>query len=286
MQWLAQTIWREAPKMIDMTMGELAYQGGMARSAPPTATQLRLWMSGGECLGWGWFFPPDTLEYAVHPDSRSLLVEVFDWFDSLAPSDVAHRLAVREADTEALELVRARGFVADPDHVWMRLDYLDLDALGDMDLQPPRGFYLRSVADYDGDIGKRVEVHQRSWADIGTRVSLDTYPGVMATWPYRGDLDFVLEAEDGTPAAFALGWFDEQNSVGEFEPVGTDPRFRGQGLGRSILLLAMQRFREAGAREMIVASRGDAGHPGPSKLYESVGFKQFSRQHWFVRPSA
>src|ERR1041385_5647603 len=127
MQWLAQTIWREAPKMIDMTMGELAYQGGMARSAPPTATQLRLWMSGGDCLGWGWFFPPDTLEYAVHPDSRSLLVEVFDWFDSLAPSDVAHRLAVREADTEALELVRARGFVADPDHVWMRLDFLDLD---------------------------------------------------------------------------------------------------------------------------------------------------------------
>jgi hypothetical protein len=38
----------------------------------------------------------------------------------------------------------------------------------------------------------------------------------MATWPYRSDLDFVLEADDGTPAAFALGWYDDANGLAEF----------------------------------------------------------------------
>jgi hypothetical protein len=54
-------------------------------------------------------------------------------------------------------------------------------------------------------------------------------------------------------------------------------------LGRAILLLGMQRFREIGATEMIVGSRGDAGHVGPSKLYESAGFRELSRQSWFMR---
>ena len=285
MQRLAQTIWRESPKLVDMTIAELAYQGGMAKSAPQTTSQLRLWMSGADCLGWGWFFPAahlrvrgsPTSSFASNRDLRLVRCGSASWY--------GHRVAVREADAEALALVRARGFVADPDHIWMRLNHLDLDALPGADVSPPRGFRLRSVADYDGDITKRVDVHQRSWADLGTRVSLETYPGVMGTWPYRSDLDFVLEAEDGTPAAFALGWLDDQNKVGEFEPVGTDPQFRGHGLGRAILILAMERFREAGATEMIVGSRGDAGHPVPSKLYQSAGFNQLSRQNWFVRHS-
>lgn len=283
MQLLAQAIWRESPELVDMTMAELAYQGGMAKSAPPSRAPLRLWSLGGDCVGWGWFFPPDVFEYAVHPEHRSLLPEIFDWFDSEAPSEAVHRVAIRNADTAALTVVRDRGFVADPEHIWMRLNHRTLREIESPEL--PKGYRLRSVDDYDGDITKRVEVHQRSWAELGTRVSLDTYPGVMSTWPYRGDLDFVLETDDGTPAAFALGWYDEENRVGEFEPVGTDPRFRGQGLGRATLLLGMERFREIGAMEMIVASRGDAGHPGPSKLYESAGFRELSRHSWFMRES-
>src|SRR5205823_3157921 len=125
---------------------------------------------------------------------------------------------------------------------------------------------------YRGDIEKRVLVHQRSWAELGTRVNRETYPGVMATWPYRSDLDFVLERGDGTPVAFALGWYDAANRVAEFEPLGTDPDHRRQGLGRVLLLLGLERFRDAGATTALVGSRGDDGHPIPRRLYESAGF--------------
>ena len=46
----------------------------------------------------------------------------------------------------------------------------------------------------------------------------------METWPYQSDLDFIVEDPEGTAVAFALGWYDEANRLGEFEPVGTDPR--------------------------------------------------------------
>jgi len=284
MQQLAQATFGHSPKLVDLTMGELAYQAGMAKTAPPTQARLQLWMDGGDCLAWGWFFPPHGFEYAVHPSHHSLVPEVFDWLDGQASPEVEHRISTRDSDSETIQAIRARGFVDDPEHIWMRLNYRTLDDLEEPTL--PAGFRLRTVSDYGGDLVARVDVHQRSWADLGTRVALDTYPAVMATAPYRSDLDFVLEAPNGTPAAFALGWYDEVNRVGEFEPVGTDPRFRGKGLGRVILLLGMQRFREAGATAIVVASRGDAGHPAPSKLYESVGFTQISRQCWFVhRPS-
>lgn len=111
----------------------------MAKSASSSNGHLRLWMRGEECLGWGWFFPPDTFEYTVHPHHRSLLTEILDWIDSQAPSESDHRLAVREADTETQELVRARGFVADPDHFWMRLNHLDLDARSLIKISSRRG---------------------------------------------------------------------------------------------------------------------------------------------------
>ena len=48
-------------------------------------------------------------------------------------------------------------------------------------------------------------------------------------WPYRSDLDCVVEAPDGTFAAYVLCWYDEDNGVGEFEPVGTHPDYRRRG---------------------------------------------------------
>lgn len=283
MQELAQAIWRVAPQLVDVTFAELAYQGGLAASNESDGSRRRVWTDGGSCRAWGWYFPPSTLEWAVRPDEPGLLDEVLDWFEHEAGAGVDLHAAARGEDEQARARLRARGFVDDPAHVWMRLNYRTLEEIETPQLPP--GYALKTVADYGGKIAKRVQVHQRSWAELGTRVSLDTYPEVMATWPYRSDLDFVLEADDGTPVAFALGWYDEANRVAEFEPLGTDPRYRRRGLGRALLLLGLQRFREAGATGALVGSRGDEGHPAPSRLYESAGFSQLSRQRWFVRPA-
>jgi len=99
----------------------------------------------------------------------------------------------------------------------------------------------------------------------------------VRTWPYRADLDCVAEAPDGSFAAYTLCWYDDENRVGEFEPVGAHPDHRRRGLARAVNLDALRRLRAAGAERAIVLCRGDAGYPAAKLLYESVGFRQHSR---------
>ncbi|WP_199191156.1 GNAT family N-acetyltransferase [Amycolatopsis sp. CA-126428] len=68
---------------------------------------------------------------------------------------------------------------------------------------------------------------------------------------------------------------DEANETVEFEPVGTHPGYRRQGLARAMLLHGMHRAIAAGARHATVACLGE---PAPAReLYHSVGFRAFSR---------
>jgi len=92
-----------------------------------------------------------------------------------------------------------------------------------------------------------------------------------------------VEAPDGTLAASAIGWYDEANGAGQFEPVGTRPDHRRLGIGRALMLFGLQRFREAGAEQAIVACRGDENYPIPRRLYESVGFRELTRDVQLVK---
>jgi ribosomal protein S18 acetylase RimI-like enzyme len=124
-------------------------------------------------------------------------------------------------------------------------------------------------------------VHQAAWNS--KRVTEESYAHLMRTWPYRDNLDFVVEAPDGTLAASAIGWYDEENCTGEFEPVGTHPDYRQKGIGRALMLFGCERFRDAGATRAIVGCRGDDDYPIPKRLYQSVGFREISRDLPFVK---
>ncbi len=80
----------------------------------------------------------------------------------------------------------------------------------------PPGFGYRTVE--PTDLAERVAIHRDVWAP--SRVTESSYANVMAAWPYRGSLDCVVEAPDGRFAAYCLVWPDDENRVGEFEPVG------------------------------------------------------------------
>ena len=115
-------------------------------------------------------------------------------------------------------------------------------------------------------------------------VTEESYATVMAEWPYRPELDCAVVAPDGSFAAYALAWPDEANALGLLEPVGTHPEHQRLGLGRAVCLSALQRLREAGTRRALVGSRGDAAYPIPTRLYESIGFRELSRLLAYTKP--
>jgi ribosomal protein S18 acetylase RimI-like enzyme len=127
----------------------------------------------------------------------------------------------------------------------------------------------------DDDLHARVEVHRATWAP--SRVTEESYRNVMRTWPYRRDLDCVLEAPDGSFAAYVLCWYDEANRVGEFEPVGTHPVYRRRGFGTAVCTYALRRLAEEGAEKAIVYAGGRDEDVQARALYESVGFRQHTR---------
>ncbi len=287
MQALAQEVWRYNPALVntDATMGELAWSWTSEGDTPGLDYKQRLWMENGRAAAWGYIIPPQmitvtserkelsdaSLVWLVHPNSSALLDDVMDWFES-ALRNTPLRTSVRVADKGALARLKARGYEHDPGAPWHLLNARDLREIEEPTLPP--GFSLKTMRDI-ADVRRRVEVHRAAWD--GSRVTEESYAELMRTWPYRNDLDFVVEAPDGSLAASAIGWYDEENGVGEFEPVGTHPDHRRLGLGRALMLFGLQRFRDAGAEQAIVGCRGDANYPIPKRLYESVGFREISR---------
>jgi ribosomal protein S18 acetylase RimI-like enzyme len=69
---------------------------------------------------------------------------------------------------------------------------------------------------------------------------------------YRPELDLVAAAPDGQLAAFCVGWLSPEDRTAQIEPVGVAPGFQGLGLGRSLLLEMLARFRVLDAEQALV----------------------------------
>jgi GNAT superfamily N-acetyltransferase len=149
----------------------------------------------------------------------------------------------------------------------------------------PAGFTLRSIAG-EAEAGMRAAVQH----DAFFRGGSTTYEeatlrqlAVMQMPHYDPQLDLMIIAPDGTPAAGCVCWVDPVNRVGLFEPLGTRPQFRRQGLATALMLDGIERLRERGMEAALVVGE----HPGTEEqnteftssrfVYEAVGFQLLCR---------
>ncbi|MGH8967994.1 MAG: GNAT family N-acetyltransferase [Actinomycetes bacterium] len=154
----------------------------------------------------------------------------------------------------------------------------------------PRGFAVLTADDAGERI--RVDAHRLAWAParikelLGLEVggdeppssfTLDRYRMVKSVSIYRPELDLVVLAPDGRPAAFALGWHDSRSRSVLFEPVGTSPSHSRRGLSQAVCTAVMSAARDLGATQAVVGPRCDAAYPAPRRLYESLGFSTLAR---------
>jgi len=205
---------------------------------------------------------------------------VLQWFDACA-GGAPQATTARAADAQALRQLRRLGYARDPDAPWFQLNTRALDRLTEPGLPP--GFRFLTAAQADPALV--VAAHRAAWHP--SAFSAGSLDDVRSTWPYRDDLAVFIEAPDGRLAASALVWYDDVTRTAELEPVGTDPGFRGRGLGRAVSLLGLRAARDAGAAEAMVSCRGDERYPVPRRLYRSAGFTELTRDlvfrkrvHW------
>jgi len=274
MQALTQRVW---PSDARWHVGELAWSRTSVVDASARG-RTALWHEDGAIRAWGWVELPGDLSLVVDPARPDLIREVVAWFDEVA-SPGEHTCLVLETESVLIEALVAAGFVADPDLPFYRYHSMTLTALADPVLPP--GFRLRHVE--FGEAEARARVHRDGWSEFASTLDTGTFANVMSTWPYRPDLDWVVETSDGELVASALGWLDEVNRSGLLEPVGCAPAYRRRGLARAVNLACLRALRAVGAATGHVNPRGDGGYPVPGLLYRSIGFQPGPRTITYVR---
>lgn len=155
---------------------------------------------------------------------------------------------------------------------------------------PPPGYSIVRAEEAGEQV--RVDAHRRAWAparikqllglevsgqEPGSTFSVAKYRALQSVSIYRPELDLVVLADCGTPAAFALGWLDGTSGSVLFEPVGTSPEHAREGLARAACQAVMTAARDLGATQAVVGPRGDDAYPAPRLLYASMGFRTVGR---------
>jgi len=250
--------------------------------------RIRIWERNGRPVAWGWFNPPGGLDWFVgdgvsDDEETEIRGEVLEWLHLQTLRAWRERIlaATTDADREGTtepptmetwagegwseeSFLRDRGWTPTETTLSQYVQPLDLD------LDPPRvpdGHVLRHVRGPE-EFPARVEAHRAAFAP--SKITLEKYALLPGLDHYRFEHDLVLEAPDGSIAAFAICWVDDAGSVGEFEPVGVHPAHQRRGLGRVIMRAGLRLMREAGLRDALVFS--DASNTASEALYRSAGF--------------
>ena len=226
---------------------------------------IRVWKDGEKTVAWSWLKGDRALlEFDCKRDRLDLLDEI------LADPDARTAVAF-EDDAEVRAALERHGFTEEDGGNINRQGPVMHFLARDLPEAPeppslPEGFRYRTVE--PEDLAERVAIHRDVWAP--SRVTEESFASVQASWPYRASLDCVVEAPDGRFAAYALMWPDDENRVGELEPVGVREEFRRRGFGVAVCTFALRRLFEEGGRQAIVYCVTDAA----CGTYESVGFQR------------
>ena len=226
---------------------------------PRHDAQVRPYLRGGD-------FEREVLEYA---DQRT--VELMHRYD--ITGDCIYGDAFR-GDTARADLLVALGW--EPDN---ELPYvLNRTAINSIDVPAlPAGYSFRSAAGIE-DAAALAEVHK---ASFGVDWTPESYRQVMESPGYAPERELVIQAPDGTFAAFTVIWYDHLNRTGLFEPVGTHKDHRRRGFGRAIMMYGMQKMAAAG---MGFATVAHLGHNEAARgLYQACGFKPWHLLDGYIK---
>lgn len=142
----------------------------------------------------------------------------------------------------------------------------------------PAGYRFRAARGIE-DAAALAAVHAGSF---NVEWPTELYRRLMESPGYDPERELVVEAPDGTFAAFAIVWYDQVNRIGYFEPVGTHKDHRRLGLGRAIVFYGMQQMAAVGMEFATVANF--SSNEAARELYKACGFEPWYELDDYSKP--
>lgn len=247
---------------------------------------IRLWRDGRDRLvAYATLGEDPAFDVQVHPTCEwdGIEEEALAWAENLLAELRSSDAALwggalvsgsRQDNPQRIAFLERHGFHQGGEFSEVNL----MRALADPIPEPavPAGFLVRAVAADAPEISRRAAAQREVWRPwtVGN-VSDEDYARFMHLPGYHRELDIVAVAPDGVIAAYANGWLDHLNHIGDFGPVGALPAYRRMGLTRAVLLQGMRRMRDDGMQRVCI-STGVSNTPA-LRLYESLGFQAQNR---------
>jgi ribosomal protein S18 acetylase RimI-like enzyme len=236
----------------------------------------------GAIRGLIWLEPDDEFAVEVDPGLlrdidvlEQLMRYAEDQLIAMTPDvDVTRGATLTRTDRELGEALARMGMTTEgvARHHTFRTDL----TMGSAAPSLVEGFAFGVIDDDD-------KVAERAAADVAVwpTSSMDTanYHRVRTAALYRPEMDLIVTAPDGRLAAFCLGWFASEHGVVQFEPIGVLSDYRGQGLGKAIVLEGFRRARALGATVAYINC--SATNAAGNALYRSVGCELAAEWVWW-----
>jgi len=235
------TIWEDAGGVAAWVLAEPTHECFDA--------QIRPSLKGSE-------FAAEVLEYA---EERTL--ELVRQHGSQAKKVWADAF---RCDRRTVKLLERLGWTQDQSSTWtenrLRLVGLSAPLL-------PAGYSIRTARGIE-EAEALAAVHRGAFPRA--KWTAELYRKVMESPGYAPEREYVVEAPDGSFAAFGVTWHDLVNRTGLFEPVGTHSDHRRKGLARALLQYVMQQMAAAGLEQAVVVN--DVSNVASRSLYRACGF--------------
>ena len=146
------------------------------------------------------------------------------------------------------------------------------------DLVLPAGVVIRPPEGED-ELDRRAQLHATVWHP--SKVTPAGYRITRRAPGYDATLDMVAVLPDGNLGAYCICWPEQATGTCEFEPVGTHPDHRRQGLASAVMYAAMRRARALGLHTALVYCKAEN-----LAFYQSLGFTPVDRTVEYVKPFA
>jgi len=221
---------------------------------------------------------------AVHPDVRNSGIEdeIFGWAAERT-KEAAEELG-KKAELKAFSDKKGTYYISHLERLGfetVRYFFKMRRPLDQPIAEPqfPEGYTQRHISG-DDDIARWVDCFNQSFIDHWDfhEATVERRKHRMTDVNYNAELDLVAIAPDGTFAGFCrctiYAEHNKRNNINEgwIDVLGTRRGHRKIGLGKAMLLLGLQKLKEAGADVGVLGV--DAENPtGALGLYESVGFE-------------
>jgi ribosomal protein S18 acetylase RimI-like enzyme len=224
--------------------------------------------------------------FLIAPETSSAEIarDILDWAEGQlreTESCPAIDTPCRDTDSERITLLERHGFVRQETQTLYMTRSLSEP------IPPavfPEGFILRQAAG-EQELEAIVALHQ---AAFGTQnMTIETRRAIMRNPAYIPELDLLLQAPDGTLAAFCYCSIPEEanelsgRSEGEIAIMGTSPAYQKRGLGRAMLLAGLQRLKDCGVETATLGTSSE--NEGAHAIYFSVGFCVSYRSLWYSK---